>query len=226
MCCGGSARNSACLATKLVYLDYGFDFRRLTGRCRVPDEPFTFGYIGTHIPAKGVNHLIEAFGRLSGSPVLRIWGRPQGTETESLRQMASALPGEAGERIEWLGEYRNAEIVEQVFNRCDAIVVPSIWGENSPLVIHEALQARLPVITADAGGMAEYVGHEQNGLLFAHRRPEALAAQMQRFVDDPTLALRLGQRGYLQSADGNVVEIDQHVRSLEEYYAQVLEEKR
>jgi hypothetical protein len=74
--------------------------------------------------------------------------------------------------------------------------------------------------------MAEYVGHEQNGLLFAHRRPEALAAQMQRFVDDPALALRLGQRGYLQSEDGNVVEIGQHVRSLERHYARVLQEKR
>ena len=39
-----------------------------------------------------------------------------------------------------------------VFNHCDAIVVPSIWAENSPLVIHEALQARVPVITADYGG--------------------------------------------------------------------------
>src|SRR5579859_3898652 len=193
-------------ADKLVYLDYGFDTHRLAGRRRVSKEPFTFGYIGTHIPAKGVNHLLQAFGRLSGAPRLRIWGRPQ-QETESLRHMASTLPGTASERIEWLGEYRNPAIVEQVFNRCDAIVVPSIWGENSPLVIHGALQARLPVITADAGGMAEYVGHEQNGLLFAHRRPEALAEQMQRFVDEPKLAWRLGQRGYLQSADGNIVEM-------------------
>jgi hypothetical protein len=58
--------------------------------------------------------------------------------------------------------------------------VPSVWVENSPLVIHEAQQARVPVITADAGGMAEYVHHEVNGLLFAHRDPAALAEQMQR----------------------------------------------
>ena len=70
-----------------------------------------------------------------------------------------------------MGEYRNPEIVPEVFNRCDAIVVPSIWAENSPLVIHEALQARMPVITADYGGMAEYVHHERNGLLFRHRDP-------------------------------------------------------
>ena len=54
---------------KLTYLDYGFHLDRLGGRRRHSGEPFTFGYIGTHIPAKGINHLIEAFGRVSGAPV-------------------------------------------------------------------------------------------------------------------------------------------------------------
>ena len=47
-----------------------------------------------------------------------------------------------------------------MFNQIDAIVVPSIWLENSPLVIHEALEAGVLVITADAGGMKEYFHHE------------------------------------------------------------------
>ncbi len=68
-------------AHKLVYLDYGFHRERLRGRSRGPGEPFIFGYIGTHVPAKGVNQLLEAFGYLSGQPLLRIWGRPSGAET-------------------------------------------------------------------------------------------------------------------------------------------------
>ena len=117
-----------------------------------------------------------------------------------------------------MGEYRNQDIVADVFNRCDAIVVPSIWAENSPLVIHEALQARLPVITADYGGMAEYVHHERNGLLFAHRDPISLARQMQRLADDPQLARRLGERGYLQSVDGNVPDMVEHSLEVERIY--------
>ena len=71
--------------------------------------------------------------------------------TGSLKRLASDLGGE--ESIEWLPEYRNEEIVPDVFDRCDTIVVPSIWDENSPLVIHEAQQMRVPVITAEHGGM-------------------------------------------------------------------------
>jgi glycosyltransferase involved in cell wall biosynthesis len=211
---------------KMVYLDYGFHLDRLVGRHRSPGEPFTFGYIGTHIPAKGVNHLIEAFGRLSGTALLRIWGRPRGTETEGLQLLVKRLPDKAQERIEWMGEYRNTDIVTDVFNLCDAIVVPSIWVENSPLVIHEALQVRMPVITANSGGMAEYVHHEQNGLLFTHRNPSALAEQMQRFVNDPQFAGQLGEQGYLQSADGNVPDMRQHVQLIEEYYEQALASRR
>ena len=207
---------------KLTYLDYGFHRRRMEGRSRTRGEPFTFGYIGTHIPAKGVNHLIESFGNVTGNPQLRIWGRDRGAETGGLKMLARGLPGSAGSRVEWMGEYRNQDVVPDVFNRCDAIVVPSIWAENSPLVIHEALQARVPVVTADYGGMAEYVHHERNGLLFAHRSPNSLAQQMQRLVDDPQFARRLGKRGYVQSDDGNVPDMVDHSISVEKIYLSLI----
>lgn len=207
---------------KLVYLDYGFDRARLSGRRRVPDEPFTFGYIGTHIPAKGIHHLIEAFGRLRGSSRLRIWGRHRGQDSDALRALAAALPGDAPSRVEWLPEYRNQDIVRDVFDRVDAIVVPSIWVENSPLVIHEAQQARVPVITADVGGMAEYVRHEHNGLLFRHRDSASLAAQMQRLADDPALAARLGARGYLFDDQGEVPDIGNHVDEIVAIYTSAI----
>ena len=203
---------------KLRYLDYGFARQRMAGRARAPGEPFTFGYIGTHIPAKGIHDLIRAFGRLHGDARLRIWGRPRGQDTDALKSIAAALPVSMAGRVDWVPEYRNQEIVRDVFNRVDAIVVPSVWVENSPLVIHEAQQARVPVITADAGGMAEYIHHEVNGLLFEHRSMAALAVQMQRFVDDPDLAKRLGARGYLYSVSGDVPDIADHVREMESIY--------
>jgi len=207
---------------KLVYLDYGFDRTRLTGRHRRPGEPFTFGYIGTHIPAKGIHQLIDAFGHLHGNPRLRIWGRARGQETAALRALADRLPDNAGARVEWSPEYRNQEIVPDVFDHVDAIVVPSIWVENSPLVIHEAQQVRVPVITADAGGMAEYVHHEINGLLYPHRDPAGLAVQMQRLVDDPALAAQLGARGYIHDPSGGIPDIDTHVAAIEALYHQLL----
>ncbi len=205
-------------ASKVVYLDYGFDRSRFAGRERVADEPFTFGYIGTHIPAKGIHQLLEAFGRLSGSPRLRIWGRRRGQDTEALHALATRLPGDAAARVEWLQEYRNQDIVPDVFDKVDAIVVASVWAENSPLVIHEAQQCRVPVVTAAYGGMGEYVHHEVNGLLFEHRNPIDLGRQMQRLVDEPKLAKLLGARGYPLDPAGDIPDIGEHVAQIESLY--------
>jgi len=209
-------------ANKLTYLDYGFDIERLKNRRRAPEERFVFGYIGTHIPAKGIQDLIKAFGDLTGEPVLRIWGRPHGQETQALKALAEGLGSGTAERVEWISEYRNQDIIREVFDRVDAIVVPSVWVENSPLVIHEAQQARVPVITANVGGMAEQVLHEVNGLQFEHRSSNSLAVQMRRFVDDPDLARRIGSRGYAFDAGGNIPAITDHVEEVERLYKSVM----
>ena len=216
-------QNFSLSADKLIYLDYGFDLQQLTNRQRVPHEPFTFGYIGTHTPAKGIQHLIQAFAQVKENCQLRIWGRSRPQNTNGLKAIVAKLPLDTQSRISWLPEYANKQLVEMVFNHVDCIVVPSIWVENSPLVIHEALQVRIPVITANIGGMAEYVHHEVNGLLFQHRNIHALSKQMQRLVDNPAWAKKLGSRGYLQSEDGNIPNLTSHITAIEKIYLRLIE---
>ncbi|MCE9635762.1 MAG: glycosyltransferase [Planctomycetes bacterium] len=211
---------------KLKYLDYGFDRQLLSQRRRTPGEPFTFGYIGTHTPAKGIHVLIDAFGRVRGAAQLRIYGRPRSPETAALHSRARALPNGAGDRVQWLPEYQNGDIVREVFDRVDAIVVPSIWVENSPLVIHEAQAVRVPVISGDVGGMAELVRHEENGLLFRHRDAADLARQMQRLADDRALARRLGARGYVRDPEGRVPDLADHAAAIETTYGELIERRR
>lgn len=212
--------------SKLRFLPYGFDLSRLQGRRRRPGEPFTFGYIGTHIPAKGVHLLLQAFGTIQGQCRLRIFGRARSPDTPALKEIATSLPAGAAARIEWLPEYRNEDIVREVFDRVDAIVVPSIWVENAPLVIHEAQGAGVPVIAGDVGGMAELVHHENNGLLFRHRDVQDLGRQMRRLMAAPQLAARLGARGYVHDREGLVPSIQSHVQHVEEVYAQLLAHRR
>ncbi len=211
---------------RLVFLDYGFDRRILQGRKRVREGDFVFGYIGTHIPAKGIPVLLDAFPLVRGNVRLRIWGRPNPGTTPVLRERTRRMPPSRADRVEWMGEYGTSTIVPDVFDRIDALVVPSIWLENSPLVIHEAQQARVPVIASNLGGMAEYVDHEVNGLLFRPRDPVALARQMQRFVDDQELAMRLGRRGYLHSGSGDIPPIERHVHDLLALYERGVKSKR
>ena len=204
---------------KITYLDYGFPREKLNVLCKEPkSDELTFGYIGTHIPAKGIDLLITAFSQLTGASRLKIFGRHNGQSTEALKKLAEQV----GDRVEFCGEYVNDEIVQRVFSKVDVIVVPSIWAANSPLVIHEAQECRIPVITADCGGMSEYVHDKVNGLLFRHRDATSLATVMQWTIDHPDEVMSIGARGYLFSDDGHVLSIEEHCKMLMEIFGNEL----
>lgn len=202
-------------ADKIIYLDYGFPIEYLTQTDKSKEKTdYTFGYIGTHIPAKGVNILIEAFKQIEEKAALKIFGRSNGQSTNALKVMVKT----AKNKIEFAGEYINHNLANDVFSNVDCIVVPSIWGENSPLVIHEAQACKVPVITADFGGMKEYVQHNINGLLFEHRNTKALAEQLKFAVLNPEKMKQLGEKGYLYSENGSVPNIQEHCIELEKIY--------
>jgi len=69
----------------------------------------------------------------------------------------------------------------------DWIVAPSIWWENDPLVLQEALAAGRPVIASDIGGMAEAVRRQSLGLLAPEGDADALAATLTRCLAEQDL---------------------------------------
>lgn len=196
---------------KVVFEPYGFDLSRLTGRQRVQEKDVVFGYNGRINASKGIDLLLRAFGKTTGDAQLRIYGREAFPDSPALRRIEHGLEPDRRDRVKWLPEYRNEDIVSSVFNHIDVMVVPSIWDENSPLVIHEAQQVGIPVITADHGGMAELVKNDVNGLLFKHRNVDDLARRLQDAIDDPDHLISLGKRGYIYSKDGRIPDIEGHV---------------
>ncbi len=70
---------------KILYLDYGFPLEYLTPteKGKIQNN-YTFGYIGRHIPAKGIDLLIKAFKRIEKPATLKIFGRHDGQVTKAL----------------------------------------------------------------------------------------------------------------------------------------------
>lgn len=73
------------------------------------------------------------------------------------------------------------------------IVVPS-WTEAFPLVIPEAMAAGLPVISTAVGAIPDFVKDGEDGLLVPPRDPAALAAAINRLLDDEPLRRRMSAR--------------------------------
>ena len=128
-----------------------------------PDGKVRFGYIGAFHAHKGVDVLLKAFRGLEDRAILHIHGSSFGSPVSEahFRRTASA----AGSGVVLHGRYDNQRIAE-ILAQLDAVVVPSVWVENSPLTIQEAQIAGVPVITANEGGMAELVRDGVDGRLF------------------------------------------------------------
>ena len=166
---------------KLRYSRYGFDFSRVTATKTAKDsETLRIGFIGRIIPVKGVDLLLRAFVETIGPASLQIWGSAE-PHLHWLREICRQDP-----RVTFKGGYHNGEI-QQVLDGMDVIVAPSIWLENSPLVIQESFLANLPVITSDAGGMSELVQDGVNGFLFPMGDEESLCQLLQKLIDNPNL---------------------------------------
>ncbi len=143
---------------------------RLAGRRRAAGEPFTFGYIGTHIPAKGIHHLLRAFGRAPRRRAAAHLGAARGQDT---RRLKASGCGAARRRRRPRGV---AARVQEPGHRprrlrsCRRDRRPIRLGRRTRRWSSTRRSRRaFPSSRPNAGGMAEYVRHEVNGLLFEHR---------------------------------------------------------
>jgi glycosyltransferase involved in cell wall biosynthesis len=84
--------------------------------------------------------------------------------------------------------------IRAIYEQIDVLVVPSVWPENSPVIISEAMASGIPVIASDIGGIPELVRDEVTGLLAPPRDARAFADAIERLRKDPDLRARMGQR--------------------------------
>jgi glycosyltransferase involved in cell wall biosynthesis len=162
-----------------------------------PDWPanveVTFLFAGRPTREKGLGVLVEAW------------------STSGLQAPTAALVlVGAGSTPPWVpagGAVVGLEAVSQeqlrnFYAAADVLVVPSIptrtfrepWG----LVVNEAMNRGLPVISSDAVGAAAggLVQDERNGLVVPAGEPVALAAALGKLASDPALRARMGATGH------------------------------
>src|SRR5690606_21175725 len=115
-----------------------------------------------------------------------------GTHEEELKAQAAELGlMKYGRFLGWIGD----DVLHSLYRIADLTVVPSIY-EPFGLVALEAMASGCPCIVADTGGLREVVPHEEAGLRFRSRDPEALAEMALRVLCDDELGRRLVAEAY------------------------------
>jgi glycosyltransferase involved in cell wall biosynthesis len=118
----------------------------------------TFGFFGQIILPKGLEVFLEAaslFQERHGVGAARfvVHGSLDPNNSDFRETMMARLSSGS---VRYLGPYNSGSVFDLMAG-VGWVVVPSIWWENAPVVIEEALAAGRPVICSDIGGMAEKV---------------------------------------------------------------------
>lgn len=141
-----------------------------TKRTTTQRQPNVFGFFGQINPYKGLDIVLMALNQLlcreeAPNLVLEVNGANFETQKDELRDRIRALskPLQEAGLLRWNGPYERAELTSRM-KRVDWVLMPSVWWENSPMIIQESFMHGKPVICSDIGGMREKVNHGKTGI--------------------------------------------------------------
>ncbi|MFB9326100.1 glycosyltransferase family 4 protein [Paenibacillus aurantiacus] len=142
----------------------------------------TIVYGGSLNEHKGVHVLIAAMAKIRARRLqLHIYGSG---EPEYANKLYKAAARDA--RISFRGPYAEGDL-PRIYQEADLAAVPSVWYENYPLALHEALAAHVPVLASNIGGMAEKIVDGLNGYTFRAGDASHLAERISMVARDPSL---------------------------------------
>ncbi len=149
--------------------------------------------LGRFDPIKGFDLAVRA---LAGVPQAYLWLAGEGVQEVELRRLAAELG--VAERMRFLGWRKD---VSALLARAAALVVPS-RQEALSLVVLEAWEAGVPVVSTATPGPSYLIGDSEGGLLVPVNDADAMAAALRRVLSEPDLARRLVAGGRQRLASG------------------------
>jgi len=148
-----------------------------------------FGYFGQLNIYKGVLLLMKAVYLLKEKGirnfVVNLYGTNLENQPDEFQKEFALFHEKVRDLVHIRGSYRQSEL-GTLMQEIDWAVVPSIWWENSPVVIQESFYYGRPVIGSDIGGTAEKIDGF-GGLKFAAGSETALAGVIQKAIGNTAL---------------------------------------
>lgn len=149
-------------------------------------------FVGRLAAVKGVAMLLNAVAKLApGHPDLRLTLIGDGPERAGLETLSRDLGVEG--HVTFAGARTQDEVAETLAT-ANLFVLPS-FAEGVPVVLMEAMAARLPVITTRIAGIPELVEDGVAGRLVPPGNLDVLVDAIADVLADPEAASKMGQAG-------------------------------
>lgn len=146
------------------------------------------GYMGALETRKGFHDLVDAIARLRDrgiEPTVLVVGNDPSASQAYLQQVQQQIERlSLDAQFVFLGSLMNAR---RLYHHVDLFVLPTHW-DCCARVLLEAMEARCPIVTTDAGGTPEMLVDGESALLVPAGDPERLGDAIGRALADPGAA--------------------------------------
>jgi colanic acid/amylovoran biosynthesis glycosyltransferase len=159
---------------------------------KIKDNSFQVVTVSRLHPSKGHDTLIRAIKQLiDAGKVVKLNIIGTGSELGNLKVLVNQL--NLSEFIDFTGSLSEDQIIEQM-QQADAFVLAS-HAEPLGVVYMEAMAMEVPTIGTNAGGVAEIITNNHDGLLVPPRDDTMIANALTLLIENPQLRLQLGRNG-------------------------------
>lgn len=168
--------------TPVIWLPQFIEFENL--KIKIPNKNVLL-YVGALSVNKGVAYLIRAFPLIKEKikdVKLHIVG--DGPEKIYLEQLSKELGIEKD--VKFLGKIPHDKVIE-AYTQAKIFIMPSIWMENGPFVLYEAMSAGKPIIASNRGGIVDLVRDGVNGFIVEPANSETIAKKTIKLLKDKKL---------------------------------------
>lgn len=160
-------------------------------------------YVGQLYPWKGVDLILRALVHVPRAELIIVGGLPDDCQQTRLKDLAKQLG--IGERVCFCGP-RSYEQVPGLLATAGVALLPLAEGLvarcfTSPLKLFDYLAAGLPIVASDFPSVREVLRDGHNALLVPPNDPTAMGAAVNRLLDQPELAARLGSQARRDAAN-------------------------
>jgi len=143
-------------------------------------------FVGWLVEAKGIPELLHAAKELPDAR-FELVGPYSDAYRETLRKEAKL----AGDHVEIVGPEEHDAVLER-YATADIFVLPS-HTEGFPMVIVEAMDAGLPIVTTDVGAIADIVRDGVDGYVVPARDAAALTKRLRALISDAGMREAMGR---------------------------------
>lgn len=175
--------------TKMHHISNGVELNRFKSKPETtPKRPLhivVIGYLGEH---KGVDVVLAAINKLAEDQRIDASWRVSIVGDGHLRgQVQAAASGALANHCEFLGKLPSEEIPD-LLHEADVVLLPSVWPENEPVVMLEAIASGTAQLASDIGGHLELIVDGKSGQFFHSGDPDDLAKKLRNYITHAELA--------------------------------------